>query len=838
MASQALPGHPAHHFNSRFSAASGTLQARLHNFVKHALLQQLVPPGSTVCDLYCGQGTDIGKWAQAQIGRYVGVDIAASTLEEAREQWNNLDRPYSADFCEVDPSSVNLETELRYMGLPADFVTCMGRLQDSFLKEEMVRSLLQNVASILKPGGYFFGITADSSTIWSKFQKAVEGAHRAGVFRVLPRVHSEHYTISFEDDRFTPFGTRYTLQFGDGVIFEGQQLIHFPSFIRLAEEVGLECIELQNLQEFFDDYRLHFPDLLRATCANLVDPKGRLPQFAHDILSLYTTFIFKKAEYLDPDFMLSPFPPPDEEQLELCSEDASDGNRAFSQEHFSPPVEMNIGPKILLTTFQHGEAREVCVVRPEEEQRPHFTDFQEEEDMQISPKEDDSKDVIILNSSFNQPDSEGCEEAKLDSEVAAVNVMTTSGRGDSEMQTSDRSLELPDVAMIEASCDVQADEDYKHLTTCREGQVRSELASEQSNINTGSPPSNVKHDDATDQATNPQQLANVGDEEMREASTTVDVLIEEISKEQKEQSTPGSVNVEENVSKEGKAHASLSSEDSPKLTDISPPPPPFPQDSPAVAAKDTGITDLEVKECKAEKAANQQSEDVKNETPKEQEMHVDLHKISSPATGLGTADDSKPSAKARANPAAREEAYNGFNKRLNSGSEPHYRTSRPHHYHHLSHPEERQDHSHGSRHHSHLSHKVSRDRVGDHRSEHSSPTQRGESRRGRGRSRSNVASAHPSPAFVPFSHFVPQTEFPIFHSPNTPGILGPGPAPVLLIEPICPLWPIPPPLERRVFPKTRTPRKHGNDRDSSGGRSRRESPKRLWKDSPPPGTES
>lgn len=29
-----------------------------------------------------------------------------------------------------------------------------------------MRRLLQNVSSLLKPGGYFLGITPDSSTIW------------------------------------------------------------------------------------------------------------------------------------------------------------------------------------------------------------------------------------------------------------------------------------------------------------------------------------------------------------------------------------------------------------------------------------------------------------------------------------------------------------------------------------------------------------------------------------------------------------------------------------------------------------------------------------------------
>ncbi len=81
------------------------------------------------------------------------------------------------------------------------------------------------------PGGYFFGATPDSSTIWYthyltlwsmicvifktlsyastdtryKYQKAVEEAMKAGSLRVngtLPRVRTELYNISFEDDRY------------------------------------------------------------------------------------------------------------------------------------------------------------------------------------------------------------------------------------------------------------------------------------------------------------------------------------------------------------------------------------------------------------------------------------------------------------------------------------------------------------------------------------------------------------------------------------------------------------------------------------------------------------
>jgi len=39
-------------------------------------------------------------------------------------------------------------------------------MQLCFETEEKARKLLHNVSSLLKPGGYFLGITPDSSTIW------------------------------------------------------------------------------------------------------------------------------------------------------------------------------------------------------------------------------------------------------------------------------------------------------------------------------------------------------------------------------------------------------------------------------------------------------------------------------------------------------------------------------------------------------------------------------------------------------------------------------------------------------------------------------------------------
>ncbi|KAH7431078.1 hypothetical protein KP509_08G028900 [Ceratopteris richardii] len=802
MGSQSLPGH---YVNPRSTATAGSLQGRLHNFVKYALLQQLVPPGSTVCDLYCGQGTDVGKWAQAQIGRYIGVDFSASTLEEAWEQWDNHNRPYSADFCEADPCVVNLETELRYMGLPADFVTCMGHLQDCFLTEDMVRTLLQNVSSVLRPGGYFFGITADSSTIWSKYQKAVEVPHRGGMYRVLPRVQSEYYTISFEDDRFTPFGTRYTLQFGDGVIFEGQQLIHFPSFIRLAEEVGLEYMELQNLQEFYDDYRLQFLDILRATCTNLVDVKGRLPQYAHDILSLYTTFIFKKADYLGSCYNSSPFRP-EEELSEACCHDLYDGTKASFLEHLSP-TEMNTVHRVQAAPFEHNDAKAGQFCRLEDEQKPHPPVLQIEQKLLRADARKESFNVDYISSIYRHVSSEGNEGRKHDCKAVEDGVPVTR-KEETELQSAEKFKELG-VGMVETprfACTSLLDNDPQHSVAQTEDPIETGVPP-QATINSESTLDEVKEHSVINDSTSSQLQSDNREEESRATSVTVILGNEEIYEEETKKCSIEDIPVE-NISVSPLLSAKkLKSEDAVLY-----------EEPTAPIEKHTSLADLEIKEMKGE-----ESDDTKNPIHREPDTLIDpnLRKSSSPVKP----DDNKPSSKERANPTAIEDCYNGTAKRFNSGSYQRNRSSRPHPYYHYS--EERQEHSHALRHghSSHSTHK--RDRLGDYRNEHLSPNHRGESRRGR----SQAPTHHSAPAFVPFSHFIPQTEFPIFQSPNTPGLLGPGP-PVLVIEPI-PLWPIPPPMERRVFPKIRASRKHCSERETSGNRSRKDSPKKHRKEPSP-----
>ncbi|XP_058205706.1 mRNA cap guanine-N7 methyltransferase 2 isoform X1 [Rhododendron vialii] len=277
---------------------------RLFEFTKTALIKIFVAPYATVCDLYCSGVPDEDKWDEAQIGHYIGIDVAEAGIGKVREAWESQRKTYTSEFFELDPCLEDVEPRLQNKDNMADIVCCMQHLQLCFETEEKARRLLHNVSSLLKPGGYFLGICPDSSTIWAKYQKNVEAYHnRSSSMKanLVPNcIRSESYMITFEveEEKFPFFGKKYQLKFSSDSSAETHCLVHFPSLIRLARETGLDYVEMQNLTEFYDDNRAQFAGMLLDAGLNIVDPRGRLLPRSYDVLGLYTTFVFQKP---DPD---------------------------------------------------------------------------------------------------------------------------------------------------------------------------------------------------------------------------------------------------------------------------------------------------------------------------------------------------------------------------------------------------------------------------------------------------------------------------------------------------------------------------------------------------------
>ncbi|KAJ3687431.1 hypothetical protein LUZ61_016595 [Rhynchospora tenuis] len=295
---------------SMMKSSSSTIHGRICEFATAALINIFAFPYAAVCELYCNK-CNKSEWDDAQIAHFLGIRLP--NAEDGPEAPDFCDIPtlnpnppcYSADFFQADPCTDDLEPSLQGRNaIPADLVCCFNHLQLCFETEHKAKKLLHNVSSLLKPGGYFFGILPDSSTIWTKYQKNVEALlHKGGGTKsnMAPNyIRSENYVITFEveEDKFPSFGKRYQLKFANEATVESHCLVHFPSLIRLAREAGLEYIEIQNLTEFYDDNRAQFSGMFSSYAPNLVDPRGKLLPRSFDILGLYSIFVLQKP---DPD---------------------------------------------------------------------------------------------------------------------------------------------------------------------------------------------------------------------------------------------------------------------------------------------------------------------------------------------------------------------------------------------------------------------------------------------------------------------------------------------------------------------------------------------------------
>ncbi|EXJ53888.1 mRNA (guanine-N7-)-methyltransferase [Cladophialophora yegresii CBS 114405] len=147
-----------------------------------------------VLDIGCGKGGDLGKWqlAPQQVGLYVGLDPAETSIQQARDRYGQMrrgrrpifDGRFFAQDCfgawigdvgivrevGIDPNADNGQPS-RWGGGGFDIVACMFAMHYSFESEEKVRIMLRNVAGSLKKGGRFIGVVPNSDVCTENIQK-------------------------------------------------------------------------------------------------------------------------------------------------------------------------------------------------------------------------------------------------------------------------------------------------------------------------------------------------------------------------------------------------------------------------------------------------------------------------------------------------------------------------------------------------------------------------------------------------------------------------------------------------------------------------------------------
>ncbi|XP_024515157.1 mRNA cap guanine-N7 methyltransferase 1 isoform X1 [Selaginella moellendorffii] len=281
---------------------------KLNNWIKSVLIHLYVHKGDSVLDLACGKGGDLIKYDKANIGRYVGVDIAAGSIDDAMKRYNNRRQrlSFAAELFCGDCYEVDLERSIQG---GFDVCSCQFALHYSWSTIERAERALDNVSRMLNPGGFFIGTMPDSNVIVQKLRAAQDLEFGNSVYNIS--FGEEHRTkvellllmnavyLLFTFQRFpqaTRFGIQYHFKLEDAVDCP-EWLVFFPYFQSLAANYGLDLVLKLNFHDFVhkhikDD---HFIDLMRKLGALGDGSNGdTLSPDEWEAAYLYLVFVFKK----------------------------------------------------------------------------------------------------------------------------------------------------------------------------------------------------------------------------------------------------------------------------------------------------------------------------------------------------------------------------------------------------------------------------------------------------------------------------------------------------------------------------------------------------------------
>ena len=180
------------------------------------LLHAYVRPRDRVLDFACGKGGDLTKYRKAEVGSYVGVDIALeSERRDAVERYNGGDYP----FPRVSSRAIAAHGDLTTVFEPRafDVVSCQFAVHYSWSTEERARrtaSATPRPSSFSRPGGHFIGTTVDANVLVRKLRAADGVAFGNAIVEV--RFADAHRKKLFPT-RDGPFGLRYAFTLQDAV---------------------------------------------------------------------------------------------------------------------------------------------------------------------------------------------------------------------------------------------------------------------------------------------------------------------------------------------------------------------------------------------------------------------------------------------------------------------------------------------------------------------------------------------------------------------------------------------------------------------------------------------
>ncbi|TYZ56891.1 hypothetical protein PybrP1_003616 [[Pythium] brassicae (nom. inval.)] len=327
----------------------------MNNWVKSILIADHSKRGDRVLDLACGKGGDLMKWAKRGVAKYVGVDIAQKSLEDAVERvaGNAQSRELDVAFVQGDLGAVSLTDDAlpcwsrdapawttRPTTLaPAFFhvVSMQFSFHYMFGDEARARRFFHTLHSLLVDGGVFIATTVDPNMVLMKYYQNLGASRRdtdnndnnddnndnndtnashddtgdSNDICIRDEKKREVCTIRFDASireqligrraaREGQFGLRYKFTLRDSDAEGGGEAVDTPEYLvpddllaRMLQEHGFELLLKQNFHQFI----LKNLDANRALLEKMkvMNYDGSISDAEWEIAGLYQVVAFKKA---------------------------------------------------------------------------------------------------------------------------------------------------------------------------------------------------------------------------------------------------------------------------------------------------------------------------------------------------------------------------------------------------------------------------------------------------------------------------------------------------------------------------------------------------------------